>query len=97
MKLSAEMNRQIDRALQVIAPAENERATLNATHLAGAVGRLMSTYYQGMVTLQRVRSGGTQRVLVQHVTVNEGGQAVVAGKVGRGVRGRGATGGRVGK
>ena len=27
------------------------------------------------------RSGGTQRVIVQHVTVSEGGQAVVAGQV----------------
>jgi hypothetical protein len=57
----------------------------------------MSTYQQGMMTLQRVRSGGKQTVVVQHVHVKEGGQAVVAGKVGRGVRGRGATGGRVGK
>jgi hypothetical protein len=93
MKMSAEMNRQIDRALHVIAPAENERATLNATRLAGAVGRLMSTYQQGMMTLQRVRSGGQQTVVVQHVQANQGSRVVVAGKVGRGARGRGTAGG----
>jgi hypothetical protein len=38
----------------------------------------------GMTTMQRLRSGGTQRVILQHVTVSEGGQAVVAGQVGTG-------------
>src|SRR3954463_16662385 len=96
MKLSAEMNKQIDHALVTRGAGENERATLNATRLAGAVGRLMSTYQQGLVTLQRLRSGGKQTVVVQHVTVNEGGQAVVAGRVkGRGPRREGTTGGRL--
>jgi hypothetical protein len=30
-----------------------------------------------METLKRYRTGGEQKVTVQHVTVNEGGQAVV--------------------
>jgi hypothetical protein len=39
------------------------------------------TYQQGMTTLQRLRSDGAQKILVQHVTVEDGGQAIVAGKV----------------
>src|SRR3954470_15245377 len=94
MKLSAEMNKQIDHALVTRGAGENERATLNATRLAGAVGRLMSTYQQGLVTLQRLRSGGKQTVVVQHVTVSDGGQAVVAGEVSARGRGRRAGGGK---
>jgi hypothetical protein len=41
----------------------------------------MLAFQQGLVTLDRLRAGGKQTILVQHVQVNEGGQAVVAGKV----------------
>ncbi len=90
MKLSAEMKKQVDHALATRGPGENERAILNATRLAGAVGRMMGTYQQGLLTLQRLRTGGRQTVVVQHVQVNDGGQAVVAGKLATGKgRGRG--------
>ena len=56
-------------------------ANLRVTRLAGAASRLMMAFQQGMVTLDRLRSGGKQTIVVQHVQVNEGGQAVVAGKV----------------
>ena len=36
-------------------------------------------FESGMLTLQRLRSGGEQRILVQHVKVDNGGQAIVAG------------------
>src|SRR5215203_4783312 len=49
--------------------------------LAGAIARMSGAYQSGMTTMQRIRSGGTQRVIVQHVTVTEGGKAVVAGQV----------------
>ncbi len=38
----------------------------------------MTTFQSGALALQRLRTGGTQRVIVQHVTVAERGQAVVA-------------------
>ena len=38
-------------------------------------------FQQGLVTVQRLRSGGQQVVTVQHVQVNQGGQAIVAGKM----------------
>ena len=39
-----------------------------------------------METLKRYRTGGTQKVTVEHVTVNAGGQAIV-GNVAAGGRG----------
>jgi hypothetical protein len=99
MKLSAEMNKQIDHALRTRGEGENERAILNATRLAGAVGRIMSSYQQGMLTVQRLRSGGKQVVTVQHVSINEGAQALVAGNMRAGGGGgrRGHGGGRTRK
>src|SRR3954452_19034925 len=92
MKMSADLNRRLD-YLANVRGEESERVNIQATPLANAIGRLMSTYQQGVLTVQRLRSGGKQTVVVQHVHVNEGGQAVVAGKVGRGARGRGTAGG----
>ncbi len=49
-----------------------------------------------MLTLQKIRSGGQQTVVVQHVNVGDGGQAMVAGQVkvrAKGTRQTGGTGG----
>ena len=58
-------------------------ACSGARRLAGAISRLSVTYQQGLLTLQRKRTGGNQHVTVKHihqqVNVTEGGQAVVAG------------------
>ena len=42
-----------------------------------------------MLTLQKIRCGGKQTVVVQHVTVKDGGQAVVTGKMKGGLKGGG--------
>ena len=42
-----------------------------------AFNKLARTFAAQMETLKRYRNGGEQKVTVQHVTVNEGGQAVV--------------------
>lgn len=39
--------------------------------------RMMGVSQQGMLNLQKLRTGGTQNVIVQHVHVADGGQAVV--------------------
>src|SRR3954447_26306382 len=90
--MTAQMNRQIER-MNVIASGSQEAANVQACRLAGAVSRLMTSYQQGVLTLQRMRSGGRQVVTVQHVHVGEGGQAVVAGKVATGGRSRRTRGG----
>jgi hypothetical protein len=59
----------------------DDPANVRVTRLAGAASRLMLAYQQGLVALDRLRSGGKQTIIVQHVQVNEGGKAVVTGKV----------------
>jgi hypothetical protein len=70
-----------------------EAANVRACRLAGAISRMSATYQQGLLTLQRKRTGGNQQVTVKHihqqVNVTQGGQAVVAGdKVTSRARGR---------
>ena len=48
-----------------------------------AFNKLTRTYAKQMEALKRYRTGGEQKVTVQHVTVNDGGQAVV-GNVSKG-------------
>jgi hypothetical protein len=65
---------------------------VEATRCANTAARLMGTFQDAMLTLQRIRSGGSQTVTVQHVTVAQGGQAVI-GNVGTGgVKRRGTNG-----
>jgi hypothetical protein len=51
--------------------------------LRDTISRMSATFQQGLLTLQRKRSGGNQHVTVKHihqqVNVTDGGQAVVAG------------------
>jgi hypothetical protein len=75
--------------MQQTAIRTDDGANVRVTRLAGAASRLMQAYQQGMVTLDRLRAGGKQTIIVQHVQVNEGGQAVVAGKVKPRTRGGG--------
>lgn len=42
-----------------------------------ALNKLARTYASQMDVLKRYRTGGQQKVTVEHVTVNEGGQAIV--------------------
>ncbi len=58
------------------------QAHVEGCRLLNTAARLMSAYGATMSTLARVRSGGRQEVVVQHVNVRDGGQAVVAGSVG---------------
>ena len=51
-----------------------------------AFNRLAQTFTAQLEALKRYRTGGEQKVTVKHVTVNEGGQAIV-GNVSHGGRG----------
>lgn len=44
-----------------------------------ALNKLARTYTTQMDALKRYRTGGQQKVTVEHVTVNQGGQAIVGG------------------
>lgn len=51
--------------------------SVELARLTNAAARLMTVYQDGLLTIQRLRSGGNQTVTVQHVQVNNGGQAVI--------------------
>lgn len=52
-------------------------AATELQRLTNSVARLMGAYQQGMLAMQRLRTGGNQLVTVQHVNVGAGGQAVI--------------------
>ena len=58
--------------------------SIEAARMAGAAARMMETFQRGLLTLERLRNGGKQTVVVQHVAVGDGGQAVVAGTMATG-------------
>jgi hypothetical protein len=57
---------------------------------SNAAARQFDVYQNGCLVLQKLKSGGTQRILVQQqqVNVGPGGQAVVAGRLSQGSRTR---------
>ena len=67
----------------------NPGALAEATRSATAGARVLAAFAQGALALDRLRHGNRQVVTVQHVTVAEGGQAVVAGSVTTGKQGKG--------
>lgn len=58
--------------------------TVEACRLANTAARLMSVFQDGILALHKLRTGGTQTVVVQHVHVSEGGQAVITGDMSTG-------------
>jgi hypothetical protein len=54
-----------------------EGDSVEACRLTNASARLMSVFQDAVLTLQKLRAGGSQTVTVQHVTVAQGGQAVI--------------------
>lgn len=62
--------------------------SIEATRCAVAGAKVLGASQQAARTLKYLRDGGRQVVTVQHVTVEAGGQAVVAGTVKRRRRGR---------
>jgi len=54
-----------------------ESDPVESARYANASARLMSAFQQSLLTLQRLRTGGSQTVTVQHVNVGQGGKAVI--------------------
>jgi hypothetical protein len=61
---------------------EKREAMVEICRLTNAGARMMQSYQQGLAVLAKVRNGGKQTVVVQHVQVNDGGQAVIAAQAG---------------
>lgn len=54
---------------------------IEMARLSNAAARMMQVYQEALLALQKIRTGGKQTVVVQHVQVSQGGQAVIAGNL----------------
>jgi hypothetical protein len=54
---------------------------VEAARLSNAAARMMQVYQDAFLALQKIRSGGKQTLVVQHLQVTNGGQAVIAGNL----------------
>ena len=68
-------------SLDLMAQAGNTRDPVEKCRLINCAARLMDVYQKGLITLNRLHSGGQQFMTVQHVQVSDGGQAVINGSV----------------
>jgi hypothetical protein len=68
-------------ALKHLALIDRTKDNREKLRLTNAAARMMQSFQEGMKLLNKIRSGGRQTVVVQHVTVSDGGQAVIAGGV----------------
>jgi hypothetical protein len=59
----------------------HQSLAIEASRAMNTSARMMSTYQNALLALERIRNGGKQTVVVQHqhVNVGDGGRAVVAG------------------
>jgi hypothetical protein len=58
--------------------ARQQVHSIEAARMAAAAARTMEAFQQGALTLERLWNSGKPTVVVQHVAVSDGGQAVVA-------------------
>ena len=70
-----------DQAMTLLSLAFDKKDPVDIQRLINASARLMKTYNEGLQTFQKLRTGGRQEVIVQHVHVTDGGQAVVTGQM----------------
>lgn len=64
-------------ALEITEKAFFEADSVAKARLLNLATRMMETFQRGLLTLQRLRTGGEQKIIVQHIAVSEGGQAIV--------------------
>ncbi|MFT3820466.1 MAG: hypothetical protein QM750_23115 [Rubrivivax sp.] len=85
------MHRALGYDMSTLPAREGEAAEV--TRFVSASARLMSVFQDGLLTLQRLRSGGAQTVTVKHVNVVQPGAQAVIGEIRtgrrRGGRGKG--------
>lgn len=71
-------------AMKLTAKSLDAPLPVEMARLSNAAARMMQVFQEGLLTLQKIRTGGKQTVVVQHVQVSEGGQAVIAGSMASG-------------
>jgi hypothetical protein len=69
-------------AMKQLSLALNETLPIvEIARISNAAARMMQVCQEALLTIHRIRAGGRQTVLVQHVQASGGGNAVVAGNV----------------
>jgi hypothetical protein len=69
-------------AMKQLSMALNETLPMvEIARISNAAARMMQVCQEALLTIHRIRAGGRQTVLVQHVQVSGGGNALVAGNV----------------
>ncbi len=89
-RTAMKLGKHADSAMQrmnALDPTARDRASVEVTRMTGSMTRAMLAFQGAAMTLERLRSGGKQTHVVQYVTVKDGGQAMVNGKMS--ARGRG--------
>ena len=76
-----------DQAFKLSSMAMSQNDPIEIVRLANASGRQMDVYQKALLALHKIRTGGKQHVTVQHLTVKDGGQAIVTGKIKGGLNG----------
>ena len=75
--LAVQMVATHETAMDMLMRAKHADLTLTLQECGSLAVKLLRTYSAQVEALSRLRRGGEQRVIVQHVNVNEGGQAIV--------------------
>jgi hypothetical protein len=81
MKLGQRFDEQANRLQGMIDRDAFQGFNVEMCRTAGALARMAGAFQDGHALLHRLRNGGSQTVVVQHVRVADGGQAVVAGEI----------------
>ena len=66
-----------DNAMRNASKAALEQDPVHSVRMMNLSIRAMETYQKGLLTLKRLRGTGEQRIVIQHVNVTQGGQAVI--------------------
>lgn len=64
-------------ALELTDKAFFEADSVEKARLFNVAARFMDVFQRGLLTMQRLRGGGEQRIVVERVSVADGGQAVI--------------------
>jgi hypothetical protein len=83
MSLVAKARQQLQQVSSWNNVARQQVASIEAARLTNAAARMMDSFQRGALALDRLRNGGRQQVIVQHVNVSGDAKAIVAGAVAR--------------
>jgi hypothetical protein len=75
--LAVQMVATHETAMEMLSRAKQAESTQRLHEYGSLAVKLLRTYTTQVEALARLRRGGEQRVIVQHVHINEGGQAIV--------------------